>query len=67
MNYLKKIYLNWFVLGLTIGLIPYVFTLILNNNKIILSSFAYIFCLLIPALVLIISRRIKFKNVKKII
>ncbi|SMB86526.1 hypothetical protein SAMN00017477_0908 [Peptoniphilus asaccharolyticus DSM 20463] len=67
MNYLKKIYLNWFTLGLTIGLIPYVFTLILNNNKIILSSFAYIFCLLIPTLVLIISRRIKFKNARKII
>ena len=34
MNYLKKVYLNWFTLGITIGLIPFMIILYSVNATI---------------------------------
>ena len=43
MNYLKKIYLNWFTLGLTLGIIPYVIELMTNAKSVKLIYLIYIF------------------------
>lgn len=64
MNYLKKIYLNWFTLGLTIGIIPYVIGLIADGKEIKLNSMAYILLLLVPMLILIIFRKFKKGDLK---
>ncbi|WP_148466171.1 hypothetical protein [Peptoniphilus harei] len=59
MNYLKKIYLNWFTLGLTLGIIPYVIELMTNAKSIKLIYLLYIF---IPVLTLK-ALRLMFKEV----
>lgn len=59
MNYLKKIYLNWFTLGLTLGIIPYVIELITNAKSVKLIYLIYIF---IPILTLK-ALRLMFKEV----
>lgn len=59
MNYLKKIYLNWFTLGLTLGIIPYVIELITNAKSVKLIYLIYIF---IPVLTLK-ALRLMFKEV----
>lgn len=59
MNYLKKIYLNWFTLGLTLGIIPYVIELMTNAKSVKLIYLLYIF---IPVLTLK-ALRLMFKEV----
>lgn len=59
MNYLKKIYLNWFTLGLTLGIIPYVIELMTNAKSVKLIYLIYIF---IPVLTLK-ALRLMFKEV----
>lgn len=59
MNYLKKIYLNWFTLGLTLGIIPYVIELMSQAKNIKLIYLIYIF---IPVLTLK-ALRLMFKEV----
>ncbi len=64
MNYLKKIYLNWFVIGLTVGLIPYVITLIKNSSVITIGPISYLLILLLPFISLKLMRRLArcYKN-----
>lgn len=59
MNYLKKIYFNWFTLGLTLGIIPYVIELMTNAKSVKLIYLIYIF---IPVLTLK-ALRLMFKEV----
>lgn len=59
MNYLKKIYLNWFTLGLTLGIIPYVIELMTNAKSI---KFIYLIYIFIPVLTLK-ALRLMFKEV----
>lgn len=58
MSCLKKIYLNWFILGFTLGLIPYVLDLIIRNESITINSIFYLLFLIVPSASAIILRKI---------
>lgn len=58
MNYLKRIFINWFCLGICVGLIPYIITLIKETDDISLSRFWLILLVFLPIFILIIYRKV---------
>ena len=48
MNYSKRVYLNWFILGLTVGLVPYVLNLARNATYVEIHPAIYLFLLAVP-------------------
>lgn len=59
MSYLKKIYLNWFVLGFTLGLLPSVVMLIKDTDSLLISKFWLLILLFIPAIMLVGYRKVE--------
>lgn len=48
MSYSKRVYLNWFILGLTIGLVPYVLNLARHADYLEVHPIVYLLILGVP-------------------